>query len=175
MLLATLAALTAPAAADDVSAEIFLQATPTQQVATGVGARLSAGSPFVGVDAIGYSDGEWLGRGTAGLDLFGGSEAFDLTLGLFLGSVGNWVEPSLNAQFSAGFELGLGARVGPLHGRFRRVDGFTGPLEDRLTQNEARIGWIFGDKVEVFGQYVNYTPRQDVTIDGFGAGASVRF
>ncbi len=175
MLIALLAALSNPAAADDISAEAFLQATPNQSVATGVGLRLSAGSPFVAAEGFGYSDGEWLGRATAGVDLLGGSDTFDATIGLFLGSVGNWQDPALSADMSAGYELGLGANVGPLRGRLRRVDGFTGPLEDRLTQNEVRLGWVFGEKVEVFGQYVNYTPRQDVVIDGFGAGASLRF
>lgn len=175
MTLALLALMSQTAAADELSAEIFLQATPSEQVATGVGLRLSAGSPFVAAEGFGYSGGEWLGRGTVGLDLLGSSEALDLTAGVFLGTVGNWVDPAMSLDVSAGLELGIGARVGPLHGRFRRVDGFRGPLEDRLTQNEVRVGWVFGDKVEVFGQYVNYTPRQDLTIDGFGAGANLRF
>ena len=172
----TLLALTAaPAQADDITAELFAQSTPQAGYATGVALRVDAGSPFVSGEAFGYADGNWMGRATVGVDLLGGSDQFDFTAGAFLGSVGDWVEPSVGAELTAGFELALGARVGPVQARLRRVDGFRGPLTERLTQNEARLGWVFSDRVEVFGQYVNYNPRQDEVMGGFGAGASIRF
>lgn len=178
MMLTNVAMLTlmaAPAQADEISAELFAQTTPQSGYATGAALRVDAGAPFVSGEAFGYVDGDWMGRATVGIDLLGGSDQFDLTAGAFLGSVGDWVEPSVGPELTAGFELALGARIGPLQARLRRVDGFRGPLTERLTQNEARLGWVFADRVEVFGQYVNYNPRQDQVIGGFGAGASVRF
>jgi len=173
--LALIALTAAPAQADDISAELFAQTTPQSGYATGVALRVDAGAPFVSGEAFGYAEGDWMGRATVGVDLLGASDRFDLTAGAFLGSVGDWVQPSVGPELTAGFELSLGARVGPIQARLRRVDGFRGPLTERLTQNEARLGWVFADRVEVFGQYVNYNPRQDVVIGGFGAGARVRF
>lgn len=174
MTLGLMLALMGSAQADEISAEVLLQASPQDGLVSGVGARLDGGSAFLSMDARGAAEGNWIGRATAGLDLLG-SDRVDLTLGLFLGTVGNWGDPSIQMAGTAGFEFGLGANVGPLHARYRHADGFRGPLESRLTENEVRLGYRMFDTVEVFGQYINFNPGDDVVIDGYGAGVKVAF
>lgn len=176
MLVTLLCLAVAPAHAEDASIELYLQGSPTGGVGTGLGGRLEAGMPFVAVEAFGMSGGDWLGRATVGLDLFGKSDRFDLTLGLYLGSTGNWLVPSLSkATVTAGGEFGIGGRIGPLGARFRHLDGFRGPLEARLTQDELRVGWNFGERVEIFAQYVRFNPGEGSPIGGYGAGGMLRF
>jgi len=162
-------------AAEEFSAEAFLQATPAEGLASGLGARLDGGSTFLSLEGRGGMYGTWTGRATAGLDVFGRSDRFDLTLGLFLGTNGSTAEPSIEAAGTAGFELGLGVHLGSLHGRYRHADGFRGPLESRLTEDEWRLGYRMFDTVEVFGQYIHYNPGEYWVVDGYGVGAKVVF
>ena len=136
--------------AADLTAEASLQAYP-HDLAGGAAFRLERdGGAFLSAEARSLVEGEWIGRATAGFDLFGGSDGFDLTLGLFLGSTGQWWEPSVRAHPTAGFELGIGFECGALRGRYRHADGFRGPLEYRLTENEWRLGFAVFDTVEIW-------------------------
>lgn len=175
------AALTSPSARaeTDVTVEAYGQQVVGDGPGVGLGlaGRLNAGGPaFLAVEGRGAVGGHWIGRGTVGLDLFGGSETIDVTGGLFLGTTGSWAPLGASVvDPTAGIELGLGLNVGPVRGRYRHADGFRGPLEARLTENEWRLGFEVG-RLQVFGQYVRFNPGDDSQrIGGLGAGASLTF
>ncbi|NOY24827.1 MAG: hypothetical protein GXP62_03050 [Oligoflexia bacterium] len=170
--------LSGPAArADtDVILEAYGQQLTGDGLGLGLGGRVQATrAAFLSVEGRGTVGGTWLGRGTVGLDLFGGSETIDLTLGLFLGTTGSW-DPLLANPVdpTAGFELGLGLNLGPVRGRYRHADGFRGPLEYRLTQNDWRLGYELG-RTQFFGQYVRFNPGETRVVGGFGLGMSMTF
>ena len=175
MLLGVMLSLMGSAQADEISAEVLMQASPTEGLVTGAGARFQSDGAFLSMEGRGAAEGAWIGRATGGLDLFGGSDRVDLTVGLFLGTTGDWGDPSIQMAGTAGAELGLGLHVGPLHARYRHADGFRGPLEDRLTENELRLGYRMFDTVEVFGQYMRFNPGEAAPIEGYGAGAKIVF
>ncbi len=173
-MLLILAALSAAAQADEISAEAYLQATPTEGLASGLGLRLDGGRTFLSLEGRGGTS-VWIGRVTGGLDLLGSSERFDLTAGLFLGTTGDLADPSISTAGTAGFELGLGANFGALHVRYRHADGFRGPLESRLTEDEWRVGYRLLDTVELFGQHVRFNPDESSLAAGYGVGLKVVF
>ena len=164
-------------AEDSVTLEAYGQQMLGDGPGLGIGARFEPGkAAFLSAEARSVFGGHWIGRGTVGLDIFGGSETIDLTAGLFLGSTGTWVPMGLStADPTAGFELGFGLNVGPVRGRYRHANGFRGPLEEHLTENEWRLGFGFGDRLQVFGQYVRFNPGDQEAIGGLGAGASLTF
>jgi hypothetical protein len=65
--------------------------------------------------------------------------------------------------------------VGPLSLRYRHLDGFRGPLESRLTENEVRLSFQMLNTINVFGQYINFRPTSTVIVDGYGAGVGMTF
>lgn len=175
MMLGWMAALSGGAQAETITAEVLLQASPQDGLVSGVGGRLEGGAAFVSMEGRGAMGGNWIGRATGGIDVFGDAERFDLTLGLFLGTTGNWEDASVTMAGTGGFEFGLGTSVGPLSLRYRHLDGFRGPLESRLTENEVRLTWELLNTVNLFGQYINFRPTADLTIDGYGAGVGMNF
>jgi len=175
MMLLLIAALSGDAQANEISGEVLMQASPQDGLVTGVGAQLDGGRTFLSMEGRGAADGNWIGRATGGIDLFGGSDRLDLTLGVFLGTVGNWGDPSISMAGTAGFAFGLGTNIGPLRARYRHADGFRGPLESRLTENEVRVGYRMFDTVEVFGQYIRFNPGEEVFVEGYGAGLKLAF
>ena len=175
MLVGGILALLATAQADEISAEMLLQGSPQEGLLTGAGARLDGGKAFLSMEGRSAVEGVWIGRATGGIDLFGGTDRLDMTLGLFLGTTGDWADPSMQLAGTAGFELGLGGAVGPLHVRYRHADGFRGPLEERLTEDELRLGYRMLGTVELFGQYLRFNPGEQYVIDGYGAGVKVVF
>jgi hypothetical protein len=121
----------------------------------------------------------WLGRAGVGFDLLGGGTA-DVRLGLFLGGVGTfeagaWGPEAHVARVAAGGEILLGLHLGRLHGSYRHLDGFAGPLEDRLTEDELRVGYRVVDPVEVYGRYIVWNPGERDPRGGFGLGVDVVF
>ena len=167
--------LVGSASADEISAEGYLQVTPSGELASGLGARLDSGSAFLSLEGRGATEGNWVGRATGGIDLFSGSDRFDLTLGLFLGTTGSTLDPSVETAGTAGFEFGFGGNVGPLRARYRHADGFKGPLETHLTEDEFRLGYLAFNTIEFFGQYVRFNPGEHDVVDGYGAGVKVVF
>lgn len=119
--------------------------------------------------------GAWLGRAGVGLDVFGGGDGLDLRLGLFLGGTGNLLVPSVTSRPAAGFEGWIGAKIGRVYGSYRHLDGFAGPLEDRLTEDELRVGFRVSDHVGVHGQYIFTNPGDRTWTGGAGLGAEVIF
>lgn len=161
-----------------LSVEAYGQQMVGDGPALGLGAKFTpTRATFVGLEGRSSVGGHWLGRGTVGLDVLGGSDTLDFTLGLFLGTTGTWEPVQIGMSSTdptAGFELGLGVNAGPVRARYRHADGFRGPLEARLTENEWRLGAEIG-RVQVFGQYVRFNPGDDNPMGGFGAGASLSF
>ena len=175
MMLGWMIALAGGAQAEDVTAELLLQASPQDGLVSGFGARLEGDSAFFSVDGRGATGGSWIGRASGGVDVFGESERFDLTLGLFLGTTGSWDDAAIAMAGTGGFEFGVGTAVGPLSLRYRHLDGFRGPLESRLTENEFRLSFQMLNTINVFGQYINFRPTSMVIVDGYGAGVGMTF
>jgi hypothetical protein len=122
--------------------------------------------------------GCWIGRAGVGFDVFGGKDGVDLKLGLFLGGTGDVSDPArptLYGRPTAGAEVLFGLKIGRVYGWYRHTDGFAGPLEDRLTEDELRLGFRVTDNVRVHGQYLIYNPGDQVVRGGAGLGAEVVF
>jgi hypothetical protein len=119
--------------------------------------------------------GMWIGRAGVGVDVFGGGDGFDLKLGLFLGGTGDIRAHAMYGRPTAGAEALLGVKIGRVYGWYRHTDGFAGPLEDRLTEDELRLGFRLTDTVRVHGQYLIYNPGDAVLRGGAGAGVEVVF
>jgi hypothetical protein len=117
--------------------------------------------------------GVWVGRTGIGFDVFGGRDGVDLKLGLFLGGTGDLSERSMLGRPAAGAELRFGVKIGRVYGWYQHVDGFAGPLEDRLTEDELRLGFRLTDKVRVHGQYLIYNPGDGIGHGGAGIGAEL--
>jgi hypothetical protein len=115
--------------------------------------------------------GVWLGRAGVGIDVFGGAEGLDLKLGLFMGATGDLSDRSLWGRPALGGELQLGVKIGRVYGFYRHLDGFAGPLEDRLSENEFRLGFEVHEHVRLHGQFVVFNPgdRQYQAMPGIGA------
>jgi len=119
--------------------------------------------------------GAWIGHTGVGFDLFGGGSAVDLKLGLFLGAVGDLSEQAMFGRPAVGGEVTFGLKFGRVYGHYRHLDGFAGPLEDRLTEDELRLGFCLTDHVRVHGQLVALNPGDEVWRGGAGVGAEFVF
>ncbi|MDP2315982.1 MAG: hypothetical protein Q8P41_24005 [Pseudomonadota bacterium] len=119
--------------------------------------------------------GTWIGRAGIGLDVFGGKDGVDLKLGLFLGGTGDVTQSSMLGRPTAGAEVLFGLNIGRVYGWYRHTDGFAGPLEDRLTEDELRLGFEITELVRVHGQYLIYNPGDQVVRGGAGVGVEVVF
>jgi len=116
--------------------------------------------------------GAWIGRAGVGIDLLGGAEWLDVKVGLFLGGVGDvsTSQVSMIGRPAAGFEGQIGSRIGRVYGYYRHMDGFAGPLEDRLTEDELRVGFRITDDWRIHGQYVIMNPGTDTWNHASGLG-----
>lgn len=119
--------------------------------------------------------GAWIGRAGIGVDVFGGGDGVDLKLGLFLGGVGDVTAPAMYGRPAAGAEVLFGLKIGRVYGSYRHVDGFAGPLEDRLTEDELRLGFRLTDDLRLHGQYLVYDPGAVDPQGGAGVGVEVIF
>lgn len=145
----------------------------------------------VAVDARGRMDGEkdayvttvsrieptgaWIGRVGIGLDVFGGREGVDLKVGLFLGGAGDLANAPMYGRPTAGAELQFGRGIGRVYGWYRHADGSAGLIEDRLTEDELRLGFRITDAVRVHAQYLIYNPGDAILLGGAGVGGEVVF
>ncbi len=119
--------------------------------------------------------GQWLGRAGVGFDLFGGGRTVDLKLGVFLGGVGDLTDRSMIGRPTLGGEVLFGLRFGRVYGHIRHLDGFVGPWEDRLTEDELRVGFQIAEHVGVHGQVVAVNPGTQRWSGGAGVGVEVAF
>lgn len=125
------------------------------------------------------SDVMWTARLGAGLDVLGASD-WDLTLGLFIGTAGEWDRDIhravLYAAPIAGGELGFGYEGDRLFGKYRLLAGFGGgPVDDLLTENEFTLGYKIIPAFHVYGQYLILSPGHLDNEAGVGLGARVVF
>ena len=120
------------------------------------------------------SDVLWTARLGAGFDVLGGS-AWDFTLGLWLGSAGEWERVENRATLYsapiAGTEIGLGFEGRYLFAKYRWLAGIGGgPIDEMLTENEFTIGFKALDKVHIYGQYLRFNPGEYERRSGVGLG-----
>ncbi len=119
----------------------------------------------------------WSGRVGAGVDLLGASP-FDIQLGLFLGSAGEWFvldggdalyhSPIVGSEVRFAFE---GRRFVT---SYRLLGGFgVGPLQRFLTEREFILGVKATERLQVFGESVVIDPRSADRMWSLGLG--VRF
>lgn len=118
-----------------------------------------------------------VGRLGAGLDLLGRSR-WDLTLGVFLGTAGEWDRQIdravLYAAPIAGTEIGLGYEGDELFAGYRWLAGLGGgPVDDLLTENEVTVGYKVTSTVHAFGQYLLLSPGEHEDEAGVGLGVRV--
>ncbi|MBN1336529.1 MAG: hypothetical protein JXB39_11260 [Deltaproteobacteria bacterium] len=169
---------------DPARAEVAVEATGLAMVqagpATALGVRLQGDKGgFLALEGRTVFREGWMGRGTVGIDLFGGSDAFDVTFGAFLGSHGTLCEPVVVVSPTVGLEFGIGLGIGPVQGRYRHIRGGSdagrGPYT--FAENEWRLGFRLPADVTVYGQVMNtlHEHGQDVDRLGVGAGATVVF
>lgn len=173
-----LAALTTTAHADDtLSIEALVQTNTQGEVAPGGGIRLDVGSLFLAGEGRGLGAGDWTGRATAGIDILGGSDRFDLTVGAFAGMTGGVVPEFQDPAGTWGFEAGIGANLGRFNARYRRAMGMSGPLAGTLSEDELRVGWRLGEdqRINVFGQAVHFRAGDADGITGLGGGMALAF
>ncbi|GDX82338.1 hypothetical protein LBMAG42_41490 [Deltaproteobacteria bacterium] len=117
----------------------------------------------------------WLGHAGVGFDLFGGGKTVDLRLGLFLGGVGNVSQGALFGRPAVGGEVRFGLKFGRVYGHYRHLDGFAGPLEDRLTEDELRLGFCLTDNLRVHAQVIALNPGDKLVEGGAGLGVEAVF
>jgi hypothetical protein len=171
-------ALTSEAHADDrLVVEGLVQANAAGEVGPGGGVRFDMGRLFIAGEGRSYGRDVWTGRATAGLDLLGRSDRFDLTIGAFAGLAGG--EPSIfpETQGTYGFEGGVAAHMGRVDVRYRRAMGMSGVLAATLSEDELRAGVRLGEerRLQVFGQAVHFRAGDADGVVTMGAGAAFAF
>jgi hypothetical protein len=125
------------------------------------------------------SDLMWTARLGAGLDVFGRSE-WDLQLGLFVGTAGEWDRDIdravLYAAPIAGTEIAFGYEGRKLYGRYRLLAGLGGgPVDELLTENEITVGYKIVDELHLYGQYLILSPGELDNQGGVGIGVRAEF
>jgi hypothetical protein len=154
----------------------FLPTTPGHDLS----ARFVAGGgAYVGGELryVPASDLLWTARVGAGIDVFADSD-LDFTLGLFLGTAGEWDHQAdqalLYAAPIAGTEIGLGYDGRKLFGGYRWLGGIGGgPIDDLLTENEITLGYKVTPGIHVLGQYLILSPGEADNQAGVGLGMRV--
>lgn len=117
----------------------------------------------------------WSGRVGAGVDLLGGSP-FDVQLGLFLGTAGEWfvldggdalyLSPILGSEVRFAYE---GRRIVT---SYRLLGGFgVGPLQRWLSEREFILGVKATERLQLFGESVRIDPRSGRSQWSLGLGA----
>src|SRR3982751_622489 len=129
----------------DLTGELYVQGLADGGAALGGAADLVQGMGFLKIDARGESYQHWIGRGTIGVDLFPRSR-FDLTFGVFAGSVGHNVAVDENGieathwHFSPtiGTEFGIGTGFVPVTVRWESAQGGG---DERFRESTLRVGF----------------------------------
>ena len=154
----------------------FLPRVPAHQLR----ARMSAESDaYLGAEVryMPAQDIRWAGRIGAGIDVFGGGN-WDLTLGLWIGSAGEWdhdaEDPAMYLGPIAGTEIGLGFSAEHIFAKYRWLGGFGGgPIDELLSENELTVGYKITDEIHALGQYLILAPGDHDNEHGLGLGVRV--
>lgn len=162
-------------AAPEVHTDLSAQWSP-ETLVLGVGGRLEGEDDgYLLLSGRIDPSGAYLGRAGFGFDLFGDGDTMDLRFGLFLGETGNLLDRTVLRRPAAGVEVEFGMHLGSAYGSLRHLDGFSGPLEQRLTENEVRVGFEVDEHLLVHGQYGRFNPGELRPVGGFGAGVELVF
>ncbi|TNE91165.1 MAG: hypothetical protein EP330_05840 [Deltaproteobacteria bacterium] len=118
--------------------------------------------------------GFWVGRVGAGLDLLGAGK-LDLTVGLFLGTAGEYAEGGYVRPI-AGTQVAFGGHWEKLSMRYRWLAGLGGgPLDSLLSEQELRVGYKVIEPLHVVGSWTLVDPRgAEGARGGVGLGVEVR-
>lgn len=145
----------------------------------GFGAGLTGRkNAFLRVDGRSQVSGDWIARGTAGFDFFGGWDFFDLTLGASMAGGGDWRDRAVYSQLGAGLELGVGFNIRRWHLRAHRVQPFADSQVMRgLDESEVRVSFDVNDSLTVFGTSLRVFPdfEQEHRTQAYGLGARMVF
>jgi len=164
-------------AADRLVVEGLLQANAAGEVGPGGGVHFDMGRLFIASEGRSYGRAVWTGRATAGLDLLGRSDRFDLTAGAFIGLAGG--EPTMfpETQGTYGVEGRVAVHMGRVDIRYRRAMGMSGVLAAALSEDELRAGVRLGEerRIQVFGQAVHFRAGDAEGVVALGAGAAFVF
>lgn len=121
------------------------------------------------------SDVLWTGRAGAGIDVLGGGN-WDVTLGLWLGTAGEWDRGAdraiLYAAPMAGTEVSVAVDFKRLFASYRWLAGIgAGPIDDLLTEQELTVGYKLTRRVHAYGQWFALSPGELDNRSGIGLGA----
>lgn len=114
---------------------------------------------FLRIDGRSQASGDWLARGTAGFDVFGGWDFFDLTLGASMAGAGDWHDLAVYDRLGAGVELGVGFNVRAWHLTARRVQPFAdSPTMRGLDESEVRVSFDVTEHFTAYGTSLRIHP-----------------
>lgn len=119
----------------------------------------------------------WSGRAGAGIDVLGGGR-FDLQLGLFVGSAGEWFyraeRPLIYHSPIFGTEVRFAYDGRYVFTSYRWLGGIgTGPLQRFLSEREFILGYKVTPRLQVFGQSVRIDPRSGESQWSLGLGGRI--
>lgn len=133
---------------------------------------------FLRVDSRSQATGDWLARGTIGVDCFGGWDFFDLNVGASLAGAGDWRERAVYGQLGAGVEVGVGFNVRRVHLTAHRVQPLaSSPVMAGLDESAVRVSFDVTDELTVFGTSLRVRPdfESDHREQAYGLGAGWTF
>jgi len=121
----------------------------------------------------------WSGRASAGVDLLGASP-FDVQLGLFLGSAGEWfVLDGGDALYHSpilGSEVRFAYSGSRIFTSYRLLGGIgVGPLQQFLSEREFILGYKVTKVAHLFGESVRINPRSGDNQWSLGLGGRLVF
>jgi hypothetical protein len=140
----------------------------------------SEGAPYLSVEGRSLTSGQWVGRGTIGVDVLGRYDLIDVDLGFTLATGGQWREADFYAQPGLGFEAGLGVNLGRLHGQYRIVAPFGEEnIKHVAREHRWRLGFDVLEDLQVFGEAMVLDEKVDATnweaAGAYGIGAKLTF
>ncbi|MCP4810578.1 MAG: hypothetical protein GY913_32980 [Proteobacteria bacterium] len=133
---------------------------------------------YLRVDSRSQATGDWIARGTIGVDCFGGWDFFDLNVGASLAGAGDWRDRAVYGQLGAGVEVGVGFNVRRVHLTAHRVQPFaSSPVMYGLDESAVRLAYDVTDELTLFGTSLRIKPdfENDVREQTYGLGASWTF
>jgi len=140
----------------------------------------SEGAPYLSLEGRTLTDGQWVGRGTIGVDVLGRFDLIDADVGFTLATGGQWQESDFYAQPGLGFEAGLGLNISRLHAQYRMVAPFGQEDIVHVTREHRwRLGFDVLQDLQVFGEAMVLDEKVDAVnweaAQAYGIGAKLTF
>lgn len=132
---------------------------------------------FLELDVRSQATGDWVGRATAGLDVFNRWERFDLTLGLVLAGAGDWHDMAIYPNLGAGLHAGVQGHLGRLHLGYRAYMPVSDNAPSRgLSEHQTRVGFDLTESFQLYGQAVVINPDVEgpERVGAYGLGVLLR-